>query len=97
VTISGPRVALPGQPITLVANAVAGAARRATFTFLVDGKFAGAKPADPLEPGIARLTVVLPAGQHTISAIALYPEGEGANSDVIPLVVAAGKRRAVKH
>jgi hypothetical protein len=98
VTIAGPRNAVPGQPITLVANAVAGAARNANFAFVVDGNFAGAAPVDLLEPGIARLTVVLPAGTHTIRAIARYPEGESASSDDIPLIVSgAGKRRAAKH
>jgi VCBS repeat protein len=98
VTIAGPRNAVPGQPITLVANAVAGAARNANFAFIVDGNFAGAAPVDLLEPGIARLSVTLPAGTHTIRAIVRYPEGESATSDEVTLVVsAAGKRRAVRH
>jgi len=98
VTLALPRSVAPGQPITLTANGVAGAVRDATYTFFVDGKVAAATPRNPLQPGLARATVTLPAGTHTVSVLIQYAEGGFSSSETLTLVVGAGggKRHAAR-
>jgi FG-GAP-like repeat len=96
VTVGVPRFISPGQPFTIVANVVAGAARNATLTILVDGVLTPGTQVNPLEPGIARATVTLGAGTHTITAVATFPEGEGASSDPLKVVISNPRRRAVR-
>jgi len=99
VGIASPRAPQPGQPITFVANAVAGGGRDATFSFVVDGFAVTGTVTSVFEPGIAHTTVTLPAGPHTVYAIVRYPEGQGTNSEIVNFVVGGGtgRRRAVRH
>jgi hypothetical protein len=96
VTVGVPRFISPGQPFTIVANVVAGAARNATLSILVDGVLVPGTLINPQEPGIARATVTLGAGSHTITAIARFPEGEGASSNPLTVVLSSPRRRAVR-
>jgi len=97
VTLAVPRSIQAGQPITLTANGVAGAVRDATYTFFVDGRIAAGAPRDPLHPGLARATVTLTPGTHTLSVLIQYAEGGLSSSDPITVIVGAGKRHAARH
>lgn len=97
--IASPRAPQPGQPITFVANATAGAGRDATFSFVIDGFVVPGTTTSILEPGVARVTVALPAGVHTVYATVRYPESDGVPSDVVTFTVGGqpGRRRIVRH
>jgi hypothetical protein len=99
-----PNPAVPGAPITLVGNALAGPGRDVSFTFREDGRVIGGAAATAAEPGVGRFVLNgLPQGKHHISVIAIYSNGTSSESLPIDVTVAPlpsqapGKRRIAGH